>query len=138
RGALRLETVRCRLGSPTLRPSEPYIDRDIDQVSPCGADSSSRPAVQRSQELFRYRAVSTLVGERRVGKSIADHDLALVQRGADNPTHVLCPRREKEQNLGLRRERLLPGVRIISRIRSPSGEPPGSRVRIEGIPRESR
>src|SRR6266581_1224071 len=32
----------------------------------------------------------------------------------------------------------LPGVKTISRIRSASGEPPGSRVKTAGMPRESR
>ena len=88
----------------------------------------------------RQAAAVALVGDRRVGIPGADHERASGQGRPDHVVDVLRPGGVEQEGVGPRARAATeswPASIRMSRISSPTGVPPGSRVRTTGRPAAS-
>ena len=107
RPAFLLEPVGLVPGPP-LRPLQPQLHRDIEQVGPGRPDAAGRPFVERDQDRFRKGPAAPLIGYGRVRESVADNDFAPLEGWPNGPRDVLRARGQKQEQLGPGSQRLLP------------------------------
>ena len=126
--------VRRRCALRERARARPSSSRRSNSSVRSGLSDSGGPGVESAEPVEIQKPAESLIGERRIGVAVAEHDL-LLRSSAGRITSITCCRREAANRNSLR-ERIELDSRSsrIARMRSADGVPPGSLV-THGIPR---
>ena len=105
-----LDAVRRRGGGRLARgEARPGgFGRDVEEDREVGLQALRRKVVEVLQPRHVDAAAVALVGEGRIGETVAQHPFAPRERGADHLGDDLRARREEEQHLAARNRRIRP------------------------------
>jgi hypothetical protein len=87
---------------PERGARQAFADGQIEDQCEIGPEIAQRKILQRSQVREGQTAAITLIGDRRIGETIADDPSTRFEGGSDRPRHVIAARGKKQQRLAYR------------------------------------
>src|SRR5215213_7225768 len=105
---LGLETIDLlgERASSRRGPGQPDLGRHVEDEGQVRLRRVDDDALEARQELRLEPAVAALVGARRIGEAVAQHEGAALKRRADLRLEMVAPRRREQKRLGEPAERL--------------------------------
>jgi len=105
---LGLETIDLlgERASSRRGPGQPDLGRHVEDEGQIRLRRVDDDSLEARQELRLEPAVAALVGARRIGEAVAEHEGAALERRADLRLEMVAPRRREQKRLGEPAERL--------------------------------